>query len=125
MDVRVHIIGIVGLNGGDSVRYRYLLDRQNRRSNGVRNLVLRDRSQIQIRVSAVALVDRQKLAAGSLTKRAFDPVEIAAANVLDLVAAPNHSVRGRIPGEAHRRQGSPLDRSFRTELHNNPTANRD
>ena len=64
-------------------------------------MVLRDRSQIQIRARAVALVGHQILGPGSLTKRAFDSVEIAAANVLNLVPAPNHSVRSRIPGKTH------------------------
>src|SRR5262249_31735030 len=102
LDVRVHIIGVVGLNGGDPARQGYLLHREDRRTDRIRNLVLRHRSQIQIGVSVVALVDRQKLAAGSLPKSAFGPVEMAAANVLNLVAAAKHGVRGRIPGEAYR-----------------------
>src|SRR5262249_3634532 len=103
LDVRVHIIGVVGRDRLSPVCEKYLLHRQDRRSDGVRNLVLRDRSQIQIRARAVTLVGHQILAAGSLTKRAFDPVEIAAANVLNLVPAPNHSVRSRIPGKTYGR----------------------
>src|SRR5262249_42553828 len=56
-----------------------------------------------IRARAVALVGHQILGAGSLAKRAFNPVEIPAADVLNLVAAPNHSVRSRIPGKTYGR----------------------
>src|SRR5262245_26365062 len=101
LDIRVYIIGVVGRDGLSPVCEKYLLHRQDGRSERVRNLVPRDRSQIQIRACAVALVGDQILAAGSLTKRAFDSIEIAgrATDVLHLVAAPNHSVRSRIPGK--------------------------
>src|SRR5689334_7375196 len=78
-----------------------MLHRQYRRSDGVWNLVLRDRSQIQIGVIAVALVGCQKLAAGGLAKRAFNSCEIAAADILNLVAASKDGTRGRIPGKSY------------------------
>src|SRR5262249_59879680 len=62
-----------------------------------------DERRSKMRAGAVPLVGHKILVAGSLTKRAFDPVEIAAANVLILVPAPNHSVRSRIPGKTYGR----------------------
>src|SRR5262249_17933001 len=87
---------------GGPASQRYLLHRQNRRSDGIRNLVLRDRSQIQIRMSAIALVGRYKFTAGRLAQNTLDAIEVSPANILNLVAAPKQGVGSCIPRESYR-----------------------